>query len=566
MNRPLALFLVVVLLVALWMLRSPPVAEVGLEGAAGPLAEHSPGVLVVDFADGTTEEHIREVATRTGIPLAYSSAVSEDEALTSAEVGDVAAALALLAAEPGIEVAAPAVTMQALGYPDDPRWGEQWNMRLVGAPVGWRVGAGRGVTVAVIDTGVSPVSDLDGVDLRAGMSFVPGVSTAADDQGHGTHVAGTIAQATHNGLGVAGLAPRVTLVPYKVLGADGSGRDDHIAAAVDQAVDDGVDVINLSLGGGHSEVLHLAVQKAAAAGVVVVAAAGNSGREGVSCPGHAVGVLGVGSVGPESTIAPYSSWGEGLDLVGPGGDTTMEGGGVLQQTLDDQLAAWQGTSMASPHVAGAAAVLLGAGAGGPERVKSLLLGSTVDLGEPGYDTHYGYGLLDLAAAVRRVQLRGFGVAFAIAGLLGLLSTTMIQARGGARAVAIVTAALVAGGLFFLPLLPLSPSLGSSLASRGLLYWPGALLGWEWSHFPLWASALLPLAAVVLLGPTRLWPLALGLTLGFAVALLQAAALGQIEPWWLGGLGPAWLVVNGLLALAAGLAIAGLHRARATGRL
>jgi serine protease len=534
------------------------------------VAEHLPGVLVVDFVDGTTEAQIRAVAARTGIPLAYSSAVSADEALTAAEVDDVAAALALLSGEPGIEVAEPAVTMAALGYPDDPRWDEQWNLRLVGAPAGWRVGAGRGVTVAVIDTGVSPVSDLAGVNLRAGMSFVPGVSTAADDHGHGTHVAGTIAQATNNGLGVAGLAQGVTLLPYKVLAANGSGRDDRIAAAVDQAVDDGADVINLSLGGGHSEVLHLAVQKAAAAGVVVVAAAGNSGQEGVSCPGHATGVLGVGSVGPDSTLAPYSSWGEGLDLVGPGGDLSQTGGGVLQQTVDGpdgaQFAAWQGTSMASPHVAGAAAVLLGAGAGGPERVKGLLLGTTTDLGEPGWDAHFGHGLLDLGAAVRRVQIMGFGLAFAIAGLLGGAAASLGRAGAGARGLTAMTAALVAGGLFFLPLLPLPPSLAMSLASRGLLCWPGALLGWEWNHFPLWASALLPVLAVVVLGPTRLWPLAVGLALGLAVALLQAAALGLIEPWWLGRLGPAWLVVNGVLALIAGLAAAGMQRARAQGRL
>ncbi len=570
MSRRLAVFLMFALLAVLWVLPAPDAEDKGLLDGVDPVATSTPGWLVVDFVDGTSEERIDALAARTGIPLEYSSPVSEDEALTSAQVSDLAAAVALLSGEPDIEVVEPVVTMMAQGYPDDPRWEEQWNMRLIGAPTGWRVGEGRGVTVAVIDTGVSPVPDLSGVDLQAGMSFVEGVDTAADDQGHGTHVAGTIAQATNNGVGVAGLAQRVTLVPYKVLGADGSGRSDDVAAAVDHAVDEGVDVINMSLGGGHSDVVHLAVQRAAEAGVIVVASAGNSGREGLGCPGHAVGVLGVGSVGPDSSRAPYSTWGEGLDLMGPGGDTSVPGGGVLQQTIDgqggEQFAAWQGTSMAAPHVAGAAAVLLGAGAGTPERVKDLLLSSTTDLGDPGYDTHYGHGLLNISAAVRQLQLRGFGGLFAIAGLLALVATSLARTGRLSRIVAATVAATTAGGLFFLPLLPLAPSLPLSLASRGLLYWPGALLGHEWVHFPLWASALLPLAVVVVLGPTRLWSLAAGLAIGLGVGLVGAGITGQLEPWWLGDLASTWLVINGLLALVVGLAAGGLQRARTEGRL
>ncbi len=571
MHRALALVCMAVLLAMLWVLRAPSPHQAGLDSAPGPVALGEPGVLVVDFVDGTSEETIQALAERTGIPLTYSSAVSMDEALTSATVRDLAQALALLSGEPGIEAAEPAVAMQAMGYPDDPRYDEQWNFEMVGAPVGWRVGEGHGVKVAVIDTGVSQGPDLEGVDVLEGMSFVPGVETARDDQGHGTHVAGTIAQATNNGLGVAGLAQRATIIPYKVLDSRGSGRSDHIAAAVDEAVDAGADVINLSLGGGHSDVLHLAVERAAEAGVIVVAAAGNSGSEGVICPAHAVSVLGVGSVGPGAELAPYSTWGEGVDLVGPGGDTTQEGGGVLQETIAPdggvQFAAWQGTSMASPHVAGAAAVLLGAGAGSPERVRDLLLSTTRDLGEPGFDTRTGHGLLDLGAAVRHLQLRVFAPLFLVGGLLSLLMAGLAKRSKGAVLIAICTGAVVAGGLFFLPLLPLGPGLTGSLLSRGLIFWPGALLGHGWSHFPLWASAALPVLAALLLGPTRLWPLVVGLGAGLGVALLHGAVTGQIDPWWIsGGLATGWLAVNGALALLAALSAAGLQRAHSTGRL
>ena len=553
MYRALSLVCVVVLLALLWVLRDPSPIQAGLDDGVDPVATHQAGILVVDFLDGTSQQDIHSLAQRTGIPLEYSSSVSEDEALTWAAVSDLAAAVARLAAEPSIEAVEPAVTMQALGFPDDPRYDEQWNFDMIGAKLGWRVGAGRGVKVL------------------EGMSFVPDVPTAQDDQGHGTHVAGTIAQATNNGLGVAGLAFNVTILPYKVLDSGGSGRSDHIAAAVDQAVDDGADVINLSLGGGHSDVLHLAVERAAAAGVIVVAAAGNTGREGVGCPAHAVSVLGVGSVGPNATPAPYTTWGQGVDLMGPGGDTTLPGGGVLQETIaaggSSQIAAFQGTSMASPHVAGAAAVLLGAGVGTPDRVRDLLLSSTTDLGEPGFDERTGHGLLNLGAAVRRLQLRVFGPLFLVGGLVSLLMAGLAKRSKGDAIAAACTGAFVAGGLFFLPLLPLDPSMAGSLLSRGLVHWPGALLGPSWTHFPLWASAALPILAAVLLGPGRLWPLAVGLGAGLGAALIHAAVGGQIDPWWLsGGWATGWLAVNGALALLAALAVAGLQRAHATGRM
>jgi len=272
------------------------------------------GVLVLDLKDGTDADAVAAFAARHGLTLELSSDVSADEGLYRARVPNMAAADATLSADPLVEAAEPVLTMTAHGLPlepDDPLWKQQWNMRVVGAPEGWQVGAGRGVRVAVIDTGVSRVEDLKATDILEGRSFMPGVESAEDDVGHGTHVAGTIAQATNNGKGVAGIAPRASILPVKVLGLAG-GEQDWVAAGIDWAVDEGADVINLSLGGPVSEVITLAIDKAADAGVIVVASAGNSGTRQVGHPAAHERAIGVSATGPDNTRAPYSNYGKGL--------------------------------------------------------------------------------------------------------------------------------------------------------------------------------------------------------------------------------------------------------------
>jgi len=566
-RRFLALLIIALCVALAWLLPSPEPARPAPQALAASVPAGS-GSIVVDFVDGTSSDAIEALGRELGLELAYSSAVSHDEALTFAAVQDVGRALQALEGRPLVEAAEPAITMQALGYPNDPLYEQQWNFQRIGAATGWRAGAGAGVVVAVLDTGIAPVPDLQGIALQQGRSFVPGVESSTDDMGHGTHVAGTIAQATNNGLGVAGLAPAVRLLPYKVLSAQGTGRQDWIAAAVDHAVDEGAHVINLSLGGTHSEVLHLAVEKAVQAGVVVVAAAGNSGREGVSCPAHAPGVLGVSATGPDDSLAPYSSWGAGVDLSAPGGDTSRAGGGVLQDTLDGagghQFAAWQGTSMAAPHVAGAAALLLGAGAGGPQDVRQLLEGSALDLGEKGFDKRYGHGRLDLAAALQALQLRRGGLLFVLAGILAFTLAGLGRLSLTGRVLAAASGALAAGGVFFLPLLPLD--MFWAPLSRGLLHLPGPLLGLDWVHFPLWCSALIPAGLAFVLGPSRhLSPFALGICASYAVSLSLGAALGTLHPWFMpAGVGTAWLLLNSSLALLAAMAVAGAQKLTAKG--
>lgn len=525
------------------------------------------GLLVVDLLDGTSLEEAR---ARTGLELRWATARSEDEALAVVEVADLAAEVARLEQVAGIEAVEPSVTMEALGlfpalrYPDDPLYDKQWNLRTVDAPAGWRAGGGVGVTVAVVDTGVSRVPDLGGTVVLDGVSFVPGRGTADDDNGHGTHVAGTIAQTTNNGLGVAGVAPRARILPLKALSGAGFGQSEWIASAIDEAADQGAQVINLSLGGGRSKVIEVAVQKAAERGVLVIAAAGNSGREGVGWPARSPHALGVSATGPDDTLAPYSTWGEGVDLSAPGGDKRKAGGGILQDTVDGgkdghAFKELQGTSMATPHVAGAAAVLLGAGAGSPAHVRALLDAGAVDLGEPGPDPRYGQGRLDVGASLRRLLLverpalaaLGAGLAFALAGFGGMRRKGLVAA----------TAAVVAGGLFFLPLLPLPPATGLDLLGRPLLSWPALLGGARLASNPLWLSAALPALLTFVLGPTRAFGwLAAGLSAGVGAHLLHGAVTGSLDPTWLSGAaGTGWLAVNGVLCLLFTVAVAGVDR-------
>ena len=345
--------------------------------------------------------------------------------------------------------------------------------------------------MAVIDTGVTRVADLEETLILDGFSF--GEPTAEDGNGHGTHVAGTIAQSTHNRLGVAGIAPQARILPIKALSRHGFGMSPWIASAIDEAVDQGAQVINLSLGGARSDVIAVATEKAVAAGVLVIAAAGNTGQEGVSYPGALPGVLGVSAVGPKDELAPYSSWGAGVALSAPGGDKRSPGGGILQDTVDGAgghaFKEFQGTSMATPHVAGAAAVLLSASGGDRALTQRLLLEQAVDLGEPGPDPRYGHGRLDLAAAVGALTVRRNGLLFALGAMAAAVITGIGAGRRRGRALVIAaTSALAAGGAFVLPLLPLPPSALTGLLARPLLLWPAAMLPDPYWRNPLLLSA------------------------------------------------------------------------------
>ena len=302
-----------------------------------------------------------------------------------------------------------AVRITGDGEPvNDPYRDFQWNLDQVDAESAWRHSMGEGVLVAVLDTGVSP-NGPDGISaIVEGFDFVNDDPDPADDNGHGTHVAGTIAQATDNGVGVAGLAPGASVLPVKVLDGEGSGWTSTLIEGIAFAVDNGADVINMSLGSSSSsDSLRTAIDDAVAAGVLVVAATGNDDADQVGYPAAYPGVLAVGAIDAAAQRASYSNYGAEIDLVAPGGDNSVDHNGdglkdgILQETViggSFNYFLYQGTSMASPHVAAAGALLIGAGASA-EEAADLLTSTAMDSDIDGWDERTGWGAVQPAAAL-----------------------------------------------------------------------------------------------------------------------------------------------------------------------
>lgn len=311
--------------------------------------------------------------------------------------------------------------------PNDPLNYLQWHFGDIGMGSAWDISGGGSseVRVAVIDSGIANgLSDFSGTnfDLSWAHDYVTGGSSAYDTDGHGSHVAGTIAQTTNNNTGVAGVAFNSTLIPMRVLDDDGYGTWDWAAAAIDRAIAAGADVINMSFSGGYSSVMQEAVQRAYDAGVFMVAAAGNSGG-GIEYPAAYSQVLAVGATTMGFGLASYSSRGSDM-VVAPGGDYADRDGngyvdGVLQQYVDGDYWFYAGTSMASPHAAGLAALLISRAknlgvlpdknSGRVDWLRWLMTSTTLDLGSGGQDGTYGYGQIRAENALNALNaLAGAG--------------------------------------------------------------------------------------------------------------------------------------------------------------
>jgi subtilisin family serine protease len=310
-----------------------------------------------------------------------------------------------------IDYVEPVMEARTHAQPTDEYWSYQWNMTTIGARAAWKINDGTGVVVAVVDTGVALGEDAP-MNLVAGYDFIDDDDDPTDEQGHGTHVAGTIAQATDNGVGVVGLAHGVSIMPVRVLDENGSGSWDGVAEGVIWAVDNGAHIINMSLGGPAdpvAQVLTDALDYAYNNDVTVVVSSGNDGfNNSVSFPGNHSTTIAVGAVDMQGDRTYYSNSGAALTITAPGGDTTADldddgyNDGILQETFDNngwQYLFFQGTSMSSPHVAAAAALVYSQGITDPDHVLAALTETAEDLGKPGWDKHYGHGLVNPKGAM-----------------------------------------------------------------------------------------------------------------------------------------------------------------------
>ena len=421
--------------------------------AAGA-APHVRGEVIVKYAPGTPPWARAAVqrATGAGEPLPIGPL---ERRLRIRDGESVAETVAELRRRSDVEYAAPNAIAHASQapappfMPNDPGAGVpgdwqklQWNLLStagVNAPQAWQqlIAAGRpgatGVIVAVLDTGVAYSNRtpyLRSPDFRRqafvkGYDFVDRDPFPHDANGHGTHIAGTIAESANNGIGLTGIAYNARIMPVRVLNRQGDGDAVAIAAGIRYAARHGAEVINLSLefdGSVHAPSIPgiiAAVRYANQRGALIVGASGNTAEKAVAYPARANPVVSVGAITEHGCLADYSNDGPGLDIAAPGGGAaapSTEGGceppgdgrDIFQLTLDGSVrkfglpSGYQGTSMAAAHVSAVAALVIASGVIGPHpkpaAIERRLEATARDIGPPGYDTLFGAGLIDAAAA------------------------------------------------------------------------------------------------------------------------------------------------------------------------
>jgi serine protease len=393
------------------------------------------GEVLVKFRDGVDAARRAQILTATSARVAQATRGSDFAVLRPRPGSSTTDYLGALTQRWEVAVAEPNYLARAAGV--GPGLApSQWNLFERGvmsaqkpsnyginAPSAWTLSLGTGVTVALLDTGCAyadheeyrQAPDLAQARIRPGWDFVNNDGYPDDDNGHGTHVATTLVAPPNPRVGIAGVAPGCTIMPIKVLGADLDGTYANIAGGIRYAADQGAQIINLSLTGTEpSAILQDAVQYATAKGCLIVSAAGNESRYGVGYPARYPPCIAVGATRFDGQLAAYSNRGEGLTLVAPGGDTTVDQNGdgypdgILAQTFDPRKGYdsfgyyfYAGTSMAAPQVSGVAALALSLNPRlGREGLRQALLASATHLGRRGWDPNFGYGLVNAAGAVQ----------------------------------------------------------------------------------------------------------------------------------------------------------------------
>lgn len=275
-----------------------------------------------------------------------------------------------------------------------------WGIDRIDADLSWSTTTADPIKVAIIDTGIDLAHPDLKNNIKGGYNAIRPDKSANDDNGHGTHVAGIIG-ATNNGIGVVGVGPQIDLYAVKALNRNGFGWLSDIIEGIDWAIANGMQVVNMSLGGNSgNQSFHDAIIRANLAGIVQVAAAGNDGAA-VDYPAAYPEVIAISATDSSNTITSWSSRGPEVDLAAPGVSIYSTYKGQTYRTLS-------GTSMASPHVAGTAALVLSIptvcdtdlnGTCSPDEVQQRLQATATDLGTTGYDNLYGFGLVNALNAI-----------------------------------------------------------------------------------------------------------------------------------------------------------------------
>jgi len=446
--------------------------------------DHIPGEVLMKFRGGVgtaAQNRVFSLAPQARSNVRWIGDVAVlaiDDRAPAAQVAD------RLEREPEVEYAHPNYFIRLSQTPNDPGLSRQWNFNAIQVPAAWEINpGGRDVLVAVVDSGITDTTTsvnyrlwtgrdfnivsvpyrvnpdlseariLRGVDTTELRLTIPGFGAGTpvfDTQGHGTHVAGTILQATNNNVGFAGIAYDARLLPVKscfsywdlqlFLGAvgepgyvpptfDGGCATSDVVAGIRYAADQGAKVINLSLGGpDEAPAYRDALTYAVSRGAFVAVAVGNEFEEGNPTEYPAAytasidGAMSVAAINRSSRRAYYSNTGAHVEIAAPGGDVRDGGlnglifqvapfgddfdpGSVIVPRFDRFTEVPnQGTSMASPHVAGVAALLYSQGITNPAAIEAAIKRFARDLGEPGRDADYGHGLIDARAALRGLGL------------------------------------------------------------------------------------------------------------------------------------------------------------------
>jgi serine protease len=399
-------------------------------------SDHAPNEMIVKFKAGATETEINDINHLHDMTEVECHPVAMFRRLQALPPCDIHAMLAEYAAMPQVEYAELNYYVYAQAAVNDPWYIYQWDLWDPNAGVNveqaWPVTLGSpSVVVAVVDTGIAyenynsfiQAPDLAGTLFIPGYNYINSTTHANDDYAHGTHVTGTIAQTTNNGIGSAGIARNCSIMPVKVLDNTGSGTSSNLANGIYFAANNGAKVINISLGStSASTTVQNALIYAYQHNVTVVCAAGNGYQTGdvtfYPAAYHNY-CIAVGATRYDKTRAYYSNTGFYLDVVAPGGDTTVDQNldglpdGIYQQTFTTigvptsfSIEGWEGTSMATPHVSAIAALLYSHGINDPNRVKRAIQNTARDLGTAGWDSSYGWGLVDAATALTYFDVPG----------------------------------------------------------------------------------------------------------------------------------------------------------------